>query len=406
MNKVSEKNSKRLMVLGAAAYFTSYLTRINFAAVIAAIIQDGYIDKTSAGAVTTVGFITYGVGQLISGWLGDRINPKHLMFTGFLVTAAMNILIPFCPNGNYMLFVWGINGFAQSLMWPPLVKIMRTAMDDNNYNRGCVVVSWGSTIATILIYLISPFVIKQWNWQAVFRINGCFAVLMSAVFMIIMTQIEKSANITYLLIKGKGEKKQKNKLDIKISFLAFAMIAIMLQGCLRDGVTTWVPTLVTEVFKLDSSISILSGVIIPIFTLASIQLTSIFYKKMGKKPYKCAGIMFVITVVCCIILRVFSAVSPIITVVLCGITVACMHGINLILVCFLPGILAGEDNVSAMSGLLNFTTYVGSALSTYGFAVLSEKTGWNGTVSSWIIIALLGAAMCILCAKTAKKSVK
>ena len=56
MMKLDAKNSKKLIYLCSLSYFVSYLTRINFAAVIAAVISDGYIGKTAAGAVTTVGF--------------------------------------------------------------------------------------------------------------------------------------------------------------------------------------------------------------------------------------------------------------------------------------------------------------------------------------------------------------
>ena len=58
MQKLERKDAKQLTLLCAAAYFVSYLTRVNFAAVIAAIIQAGDIDKASAGLVTTLGFIT------------------------------------------------------------------------------------------------------------------------------------------------------------------------------------------------------------------------------------------------------------------------------------------------------------------------------------------------------------
>lgn len=44
MNKLDRK-LKKLIYLCSLAYFVSYLTRINFAAVIAAIISDGYIEK-------------------------------------------------------------------------------------------------------------------------------------------------------------------------------------------------------------------------------------------------------------------------------------------------------------------------------------------------------------------------
>ena len=404
MQKLNEKNSKKLIALCSVAYFVSYLTRVNFAAVIAAIISAGDVTKTVAGAVTTVGFITYGVGQLISGWLGDKINPKNLMFAGFITTGLMNLMIPFSKGGIMMCVVWGINGFAQSLMWPPMVKIMKIALTADGYNKGCVSVSWGSTIATILIYLVSPLIITLTNWRGVFFVNSSVALIMSAVWLYLLTLIEKKTGLYYPLMNGKKER-QKHSFAMDGLLLLFVMLAIFLQGTLRDGITTWIPTYIYEVFNLNSEKSILTGVIVPLFSLASIQLTSIMFNKMGKKPFKCSGLLFVIAAVSAGALSVFSGISVIVTVILSALIVACMHGINLILVCMLPAIYADEKNMSTLSGTLNFTTYVGSAASTYGFAVLSDKTGWGGTVIIWTVIAALGAAMCVLsAARSAKKS--
>ncbi len=402
MQKLERKDAKQLTLLCAAAYFVSYLTRVNFAAVIAAIIQAGDIDKTSAGLVTTLGFITYGVGQLISGWLGDRINPKMLMVIGFATTVAMNVLIPFCPNGAWMCVVWAFNGFAQSFMWPPMVKIMSSAMNSDDYNKGCVVVSWGSTIATILIYLVSPVIIKFAGWRTVFFVYGAVAVLISTVWYAKITAIEKKCEIVYPMHQ-KSKNGSKMAIKISVPLLIIVMLTIMLQGSLRDGVTTWVPTFVSESFNLGSEISILSSVIIPLFSLASLQLTGVIYNKLGKKPFKSSGLFFICAVTAAVLLVFFKGSSVILTVAMSALIVACMHGINLILVCFLPAALADDDNVSTLSGLLNFMTYVGSAASTYGFALLSESFGWNGTVVSWLVITVLGTTACIICHKATKK---
>lgn len=402
MQKLERKDAKKLTLLCSAAYFVSYLTRVNFAAVIAAIIQAGDIDKTSAGLVTTLGFITYGVGQLISGWLGDRINPKRLMVIGFATTIMMNMLIPFCPSGAWMCVVWTFNGFAQSFMWPPLVKIMSSAMDSDDYNKGCVIVSWGSTFATILIYLLSPVIIRIAGWRTVFFVYSALAVVISAFWYVRITSIEKKCSIVYPM-----HQKVKNggKMSIKISvpLLVIVMTTIMLQGSLRDGVTTWVPTFVSELFNLGSEISILSSVIIPLFSLASLQLTGFIYNKLGKKPFKSSALFFVCAVAAAVLLVIFKDTAVILTVIMSAFIVACMHGINLILVCFLPAALADDGNVSTLSGLLNFMTYVGSAASTYGFALLSESFGWNGTIVSWLVITVLGTSACVVLNKSTKK---
>lgn len=404
MNSLSKKNTVTLMILCAIAYFTSYLTRVNFAAVIAAIVQAGDIDKPTAGIVTTLGFITYGVGQLVSGWLGDRINPKKLMFGGFLLTAAMNLLIPICPDGKWMCIVWAVNGFAQSFMWPPMVKIIKTAFDNDRYNNGILSANIGGTSATILIYLVAPYIINRWNWHTVFRITGGFAVVLSVVWVTALTRIEKSEGITYALVGGKSKDKGKKKTQsVNAVLLLFVMLAIMLQGALRDGVTTWVPTFITEVFHLDSSKSILTSVVIPLFSCAILQVTAVIFNKMGKRPYFNAVVFFALATVCAIILRVCIGVSPILTVLLSALLVGIMHGINLILVCYLPAILARNDNMSSISGALNFTTYVGSAISTFGFAVFSENTGWSSTVALWAVISALGVIMCLICGRISKR---
>lgn len=397
MNKLDGKNSKKLIYLCSLAYFVSYLTRINFAAVIAAIISDGYIEKAAAGAVTTVGFITYGVGQLISGKLGDRYDPKRLMTLGFVTTAVMNLLIPFVKGAVPMCIVWGINGLAQSLMWPPMLKIMKTAMNEDDFNKGCVQTNLGSTIATIFIYLLSPAVISVWSWKAVFFITALCGVIMAITWFTVLTKIERSADIKYVLKKDSVKKKSKHTSAMPIVLLIFTLAAIFFQGILRDGVTTWLPTYIYESFGLNSEKSILTSAVIPIFSYISLQICSKFYSKTGKNPFKCGLIIFAVGAAAALLLVIFGRHSVILTAVMCALIVGCMHGVNLVLISFIPGIYGNNENVSELSGTLNFMTYVGSAASAYGFALLSDSFGWNGTIVSWVMIALLGTAAVGIC---------
>ena len=71
-----------LVVVLCVVYFTSYISRLNFSAVMAEIIKEDVLTKTQAGVIGTALFISYGVGQLISGWLGDKIKPHFIIFIG------------------------------------------------------------------------------------------------------------------------------------------------------------------------------------------------------------------------------------------------------------------------------------------------------------------------------------
>ena len=159
--RLQEKSAIRFVIWTLCiVYFTSYFSRLGYATVIAEIVASEGIAKSDAALATTACFITYGSGQLISGWLGDRISPKKLIFAGLLTTTACNILLPLCGTTGAMTAVWGVNGFAQALLWPPMMRLMTAYFDQKTTSDCCVKASVAANTATILLYLTSPLMIR------------------------------------------------------------------------------------------------------------------------------------------------------------------------------------------------------------------------------------------------------
>ena len=182
MNPIENKRQvTRLMLLFMTTYLISYLTRVNYAAVVTEIADAEGILRSVASLALTGSAVTYGVGQLLSGWLGDRIQPRTLVFCGLLTTLLTNLLIPLCGAAYQMTAVWCVNGLAQAFMWPPLVRLMSTLFSQTDYKRACVVVSWGSSLGTILVYLASPLCIRLAGWRSVFFVSAAAAAAMAAV---------------------------------------------------------------------------------------------------------------------------------------------------------------------------------------------------------------------------------
>jgi sugar phosphate permease len=113
-------------------------------------------------------FVTYGAGQVVSGIFGDRVSPKKLVTLGLGLTVCMNLLMTFCQNPWQMLAVWSVNGFAQSFMWPPMVKILAQTLNDDDYKFAVNKVSWGSSAGTIFVYLTAPLLLSLLSWRWVF----------------------------------------------------------------------------------------------------------------------------------------------------------------------------------------------------------------------------------------------
>lgn len=387
-----KKQIRKTVLLFACCYMVSYLTRINFGAVILEMATDMNIAKSLLSLSITGSFITYGSGQIVSGICGDKFAPKKLVLYGLLVTTLMNLFIPLCNNAYVMLVVWCINGFAQAFMWPPMTRLMATLLEPTDYNKGIVTVNWGASLGTIIIYLIAPVLISLSGWRAMFL----FSALCGVVMMIVWQKQCPDVSVDVVFTK-KGKDAPKANISLFSPLLLAIMVAIVLKGMLRDGVTTWMPTYISETYHLSNSISILTGVILPVFTILCLKISEILYSKKFTNPILCSGFILSVGAVAAMVLYVLSGRVAALSVLFSALLAGSMHGANLILIGMVPPYFAKSGNISTVSGVLNACVYIGSAISTYGIALLSEKVGWSATVLIWFFIAALAAAICFFC---------
>lgn len=384
---------RRTALLFTITYMVSYITRINYGAIVSEMGLALDVSKTRVSMALTGSFITYGVGQLVSGVLGDRFSPKRLVTLGLCTTTCMNLLLPLCSSPEPMLVVWCVNGFAQAFMWPPMVRLM-AVLPESDYTYTSVRVSWGSSFGTIVVYLVSPLLISLFGWRAVFVASAVCGAVMALLWNRFAYDAPPEPKPS-----DSGEKPA--GVRMLLSPLIFCvMAAIVLQGILRDGVTTWMPSYISETYDLSSRVSILTGVTLPIFGVVCMQLAAKLYTKAIKNPLLCAGALFGVGAAAALGLRLCSGGAAGVSVLLSALLTGCMHGVNFLLICIIPAFFKKYGNVSTASGLLNFCTYIGSALSSYGIAALSENFGWSLTLTVWLAVALGGTAICLGCART------
>lgn len=393
--------ARRLTLLCAAVYFCSYLTRLDYGAVMVEMVRAEGFSRVDASAALTGLFITYGFGQLISGYLGDRVKPQLLIFFGLIACGLMNLLIPFCSSPAWMTVVWSVNGLAQAMMWPPLVRIMSQHMTESEYKVATVHVSWGSSLGTIVIYLMIPLLLKVSSWRGVFYCAAAVGMGMAAFWMARYGRVERTLPLQEQAAPADepGDAgKSGGGLRALMPLLAIMMGVIICQGTLRDGITTWMPTYMADTYHMESGKSILTGVLLPLFGMVCYQIVLWMNRKLVKNELQCAAIIFGVGLVSLLALRLLHAHSFALSVLILAFAVASMHGVNLIMTCMTPKYLAGSGKISMISGLLNACTYIGSALSMYGVALIADRFGWTVTESLWCAVALLGtlcAAACV-----------
>lgn len=391
----SKKQINGVALLFALAYMVSYMTRINYSAIVSEMQTATGFSKSALSMALTGTLITYGIGQLVSGFLGDKFSPKKLVLCGFLTTSLMNFLIPFCQNSYQMLVVWSVNGFAQAFMWPPMVKILTTILTDEDYNKVVTKMFWGNNIGSLLVYLCAPALIALFQWRAVFWFSTMAGLIMAFFWNRFSYEVE---------LPKQPKPKEKKKLDsgaatrLFAPFMLFIMLAIICMGMLRDGANTWMPSYIAQTYHLSNEISILTGAFMPIFSVFCTQLASFLYYKI-KKPVFCAALFFILGFLGSVGLLAFAGKNAGLSVFLFALLIGSTHGSNFMLISMVPVYFKKSGKVSTVSGVLNFCTYVGSSISTYGVALLSESKGWNFTILIWVALSAAGVAICALCTR-------
>ena len=389
---------KKLAWLFAYVYFASYVTRINLAAVIQEVVTSTGYEKSALSVILVCMSVSYGVGQIINGWIGDKIKPQNLIFVGLCTATAINIIFPFFTSSiPVMCVLWAINGFAQAMMWPPIVKIMVSTMDEVTYGEASVIVSLGSSIGTIFVYLTAPVIITLLSWKFVLFASATIGLLS-----VILWAFLKDRTYNESVIMPEAKAPTKNEAQ-RFSFpkeaifpIIFIGLAVIFQGMLRDGVSNWMPSLLSETFHMGNSASILCTVSLSAFSMVAFILAGAFYKKFFKSEVTCATVIFLIATVSALLLSLLLNTGVIAAVIFMTLITGAVHGVNLMLIGHVPKRFRKYGNISTISGAINSCTYVGSAIATYGIARLSEAYGWSVTVMIWFAIAAIGTAFCVI----------
>ena len=123
----SLKKSRIVVVVLWLIYASAYFGRTCYSAAIASIVSNGIYTKADIGIVGTVFFICYGVGQIVNGIVGDRVNPFKMVLCGAFLSGLCCVSIAFADSILAMSIIWGANGIFQSMLWSKATSVYSDA---------------------------------------------------------------------------------------------------------------------------------------------------------------------------------------------------------------------------------------------------------------------------------------
>ena len=395
--------STRLVALCGAVYFTSYLTRKCYEASILSICDDTGLARTAAGLGGTALVALYGSGQFVTGWMADRLDPRRIVLAALLLTAACNAAMPFAVATGVVpiIAINVLNGFAQAMFWPPLVKIFVTSLPKKRFNGAVFAVNAAANVAIIAVFALVAWCVHFAGWRLSFWLVAGIALAMAVSWGIFSCRDAEAQ-------RGDGQLSTNINKDIvnpvkKASlhwrgavWLLPIALAIVCKGAMRDGIEAWAPSIVSDLYGLSASSSTASVALLTIFAVASMAGARALRRALGDEV-RAALALFAIGLGCATALLASGGATIWTGLPILALLSATMHGANLMLIGELPGRFASTGRVGTISGALNACVYVGAAISIYGFAALREHfAGWRPVFGLWAALLLLAVALCVV----------
>ena len=395
-----------LTLLLSLVYFTSYITRKNFSVIITSIIDGTGFSENLLGIALTCLSITYGVGQVVNGFIGDIIKPQNLIFCGLIIVSLMNLLLPLVSVSIALMCIcWAINGFAQAMLWPPIVRILATTLNDKQYNASIIIVSASSSLATIFLSIVAKHIIVLFkSWTSIFYFSTVIGFMICVIWFFVKDSCSDFENKKIIFIQK--EKSTENKFSIpKIAVfpLFFIFATVILQGMLRDGIEPLLPIYLKQMLNVSSEDAIIITIAPSILSIVFYYISGWVYKKFFTNEVTCASLIFSLASIAGIALLFLFNVGKIAPLICLTLITSLMHGINLMINSYVPKRFVKYGNVATFAGIINACTYIGSAIA---YTLFLSITDWYITVIVCTLIAVLGTACGFIASKKWNKIIK
>lgn len=341
-----------------------------------------------AGLVTTFFFFSYGIGQVVNGIMCKRYNKKFIFPIVLFVSSVLNMLILWLPFVSFK-YVWIINGFLQSCLWSSVINVLGTNLDSKHMEKALMIMGTTTTVGTIFTYGSSALFV----WMGNYRIAFIFAALIMSAIGILWLLLFKN-NPIYEKADERKERAERKMQGIGILIGALALFAVI-DNLVKDGLNTWMPTLLAENYGMKNETSILSTIILPLLgtfgAIISVKLNHII-----KDFVALTVTLFSVSAIFISSIIFYEGSNAAIMVICFGIVMCMMHGVNNVITSIAPLKMRDKIEPGKIAGILNGFCYMGSTISAYGLGSIADKSGWDAVFNLLLTVCAIGILVGLL----------
>lgn len=389
MKRQLSQSAKTAILLGAVCsvcYLAVYFARNILSTVTPQMIKSGLFEENGIGALSSVFFITYAVGQLINGLVGDKIKAKYMICIGLVLAGVCNLAFSlFAESWTTAYIAYALTGFFLSMIYAPMSKLVTENTEQLHAVRCSIAYGFASYFGSPVAGIAAAFV----SWQGAFGVASGSLVAIGVIGFVLFTAMEKRGQIRYGQFQPPKEKGGGIKLLLKRQIITFTLVAL-LTGVVRTTVVFWMPTYFVQHLGFTEEQSALIYTVATLLICANSFLAVYLYEKLFRHNINISTMVYF--VVAAVAFAAMVAVrQPIWNIVLMILAILFANCASTILWSCYCLSLRDTGLVSGATGFLDFASYMAASVASTAFARALPTIGWGGLVVSWFMLMALGA---------------
>ncbi len=378
---------KKAFLIGAIcaiAYGTVYISRDILSALSPQLTEGGIFNTDQLGSLSSIFFITYAVGQLINGIIGDKVKGKYMVSFGLILASLCLFALPHITAlGIAPFVVYGAMGFFLAMIYAPMTKLISENTEPDLATRCHVAHAMAS-------YAAAPFagMFAAWMlWKPAFNLSSTILLVMGIVFFISFTIFEKKGMVRYGQYKIKKEEGGSIKVLLKRQILKWTVIA-MITGIVRTAVLFWLPTYLSQHLGFDPENAALMYTVGTSFIVVNSYLAVFIFDRLKQNLNKSIFLFFSVAAAC--FLGVFLIKQPHINFALLIVAMIFSNCASSIMWSRYCPSLCDTGMVSSATGFLDFCSYMAASVSSKLFAGAVGAIGWSNLILVWLGLMCCG----------------
>lgn len=387
VKNTTKRYSYVLIFLCWLAYTSSYFGKLSYSANINQIEDFFNVSHGQSGLVGTLLFVSYGVFQIINGFLVKRYNIRFVVAMGLFSSGVINLLVGISTNFVVVTVLWFFNGIALSFLWTAVIRVLAETLTKEYMAKSSVVIGTTVPMGTLVVYGLSALFVELGVFRAIFYFSGIAMPVVAIIWFVflpkITSKIPKDAEV-----ETKAEMLKVSKAEIKgvyLSVFCFFAIAVCV-NLIKDGLNTWAPVIFKNEYGISGSLSIILTLALPCIAVFGNLFAVTLHKKIPDFVTQVA-IMFVLSGGLVGVVLLALDFKILLLTIICFVLIFLMiSSCNSVVTSVFPLFMKARINSGKIAGLTNGFCYLGSALSSYVLGAIAENFGW--TIVFYVILGV------------------